>query len=74
MKGAPSIYGDLTPEAEAAYSRWIMALFDRTDHQAACRMCRDPIYFCTAGVILGKAERAAWAEWHAIRTAEAHRD
>jgi hypothetical protein len=69
VRGAPSIYGELTPEAEASYSRWIMALFDLTEHVSWCKAgCRDADYRCPVGRVLHAAEQSTWKLWKGARS------
>jgi hypothetical protein len=68
VRGVPSIYGALTPEAEASYSRWIMALFDLTEHVSWCKDgCRDADYRCPIGRTQHCAEMLAWLDWKEAR-------
>lgn len=67
MNGAPSIYGPLTPEAETSYTRWIMSLFDLTQHQMGCRWCVQGRAYCVVGRDLYTHEQYMWKDWHAVR-------
>lgn len=71
MTAAPAIYGDLTDDARAAYGRWIMALFARTEHVDGCPFaCRDDLPRCSDGESYVAAEQRAWAAWNEIRRLE----
>jgi hypothetical protein len=68
MRVTPGIYGPLTPEAEVSYSRWIMALFDLTEHVSRCKAgCRDADYRCPVGKELYVAEQSTWKLWRTAR-------
>lgn len=67
----PAIYGVVSPEAERAYSKWIMALFARTEHVDACPFgCRDDLARCSDGEAAVAAEQQRWAAWHELRRQE----
>jgi hypothetical protein len=68
VTSVPSLYGDLTPEAEIAYSRWITALFNLTDHVSWCTDdCRDADYRCAVGKRLYAVEQSTWELWKEAR-------
>lgn len=71
MTATPAIYGDLSDEAKTSYSRWIMALFDRTEHVDHCPfVCTDTEAACSEGRRVIEAEQQRWAEWHELRRLE----
>ena len=71
MSGIPGIYGQLSPEAAAAYSRWIEAVLARAEHLHDCGACARPWRPCGSGAALYEAEIGRHQEWRDIRHQEA---
>lgn len=60
----PSIYGELSPAAVAAYGAWNDALVERAEHMLECLDgCNLHVMICPAGMALAEAERAGWQQW-----------